>query len=373
MRAADWPWIGPDYATATTPLYHLVAARVIPGREPDDLRAARWVTVALATGVVAGWLYLAARLGLRPVPVVVLVTLVHPNIFWFCFLAMTEIPSLCWGTLGTVALVRLREGILRTLLAAGGFAAAIWTRQIWLFAPLAVAGIAVLGAMENRALRSRSQLLAVAVLTLALAAPIFVAWGGLTPPGHYAVRHTMRFNPAQWLFGLALLGTYFPILGFVAARTRWRLLVFGLAVAAGLVAPFDFLAGWDRGTFDELPQGPMMRFLEVYAAQQSAVSPRLLLAGWIGLGSLTLWRFLSIARQDAVARRVLVVLAALVLVLTVIPETWERYWYATVPLVVLLAERVLAAAGTPRWSRVVTRGYLLLLGVLYFVRQVWTL
>ena len=198
--AAQLPWPNlQDYASATTPLYHLVFAPLswLTEHHLPTLRAANlllsgaclWLVVRCITlwanpklGALGGLI-----VGMSPYFIGPAIRLSTDNA------ALLSVFATLLATHPTTARSPWRASLWST--------AAVWTRQIhvWLLAPILLAGLS--------APKRRSTWLLTALLPIVALAPLAATWGGLTPPS-FARGHETSLNVDVLVMSLGILGAY---------------------------------------------------------------------------------------------------------------------------------------------------------------------
>lgn len=209
-----------DYASATTPLYHLLLAPVAALSDGAVLPL-RACTLALALAMLAFAAALLARRSETPLWGLVLLLLpagLSPYFLGPAVRLSTDDAALLWVIATLWALDGARQSLpgldLRRLgLAAALAAAAVLTRQIhgWLVGMLALLPLLATAASPPRRL---SGLLLAGLPVLALA-PLALLWGGLTPPSFD--EHQASLNADVLITELAVLG------GLGLAHSPWLL------------------------------------------------------------------------------------------------------------------------------------------------------
>jgi len=356
---------------ATPPLYHFMVAG-IAGLTKADLAAARILTASMGVGALWGLYWLASR-RLRSTQAlwVTIVIALHPAILWYCTMAMTEVPSLCWAVLAVVALCALRPPWLAGLGAGTCMMAAVWTRQTWVFLPV----VFLIAAWRTRSsLRGRlgDPMTLAGVIALLAAGALFAMWSGVSPPRDYASSHELALNLGQPLFGLALIGFYLPV---VALSWRVTLLtIAGAAVTTVLVAiPAEsmvrlYLAGQTLAN----PQGTLQSILNLVASKIGHLPAAAVCVLLVALGALAILRLIRAATRNRAIAFMMLCLAGLTLELLLVPQVWERYWSAVVPVTILAG--ILAMEGSERSRKAIRLqyAYLVSVGLAYFIWQLRT-
>jgi 4-amino-4-deoxy-L-arabinose transferase-like glycosyltransferase len=363
----DLPRVDLRHSPAATPLlYHAMVAGAATLIE-DTLVAARIVTATFSLVAIWGLYWLASRpMALeRPLWATVLVA-VNPGFLWHSGLAMTELPSLCWAVLSLVSLMAIHAPI-RAAMASGLCAsAAVWTRQTWVLLPLAFLVAATGEHLRGRRLDGR--LIGAGCLGMLGAVPLFLIWGGFSPPGQYASSHNPTLNPFQPFFGLALLGFYLP--GFaLSSCPRRRVIVIVMAVMLLSLFPSTSpLRVHSAGGLLDNPQGALQGLLNLIAKESI---PRVAAVCWmllIGVGTAGMVRVIRSASAAPSTAFTLLCLAILAFELAAIPQTWERYWSAAIPMTVFLALAAMERSGG-RLALRVQYLYSIALGAAYFIHQ----
>src|SRR5262249_35559793 len=158
----------------------------------------------------------------------------------------------------------------------------------------------------------------------ALSIPIFVIWGGFSPPIRYATPHNLQLTWAQPALALLLMGSYFPILALSMRWTRRAVLIFLLACGAALVVPAGFVQSWRKGEGIVNPMGPIVRSLVTLGHFVPSNAIFVLVIVLIGLGAVVLDRMVSAARSEEYTSFLVLAMAVLVLQLLFVHPAWER-------------------------------------------------
>lgn len=230
-----------DVQTATGPLFHLSIATIA--------RATGWGPIALQ---VAGSLYGAAVLALAVLLarrtgqpgrfLLVAAPLLLAHSFWVCTLWLnTDVAALLFAAMSLVGLIGAQRHPRLLWLVATAAAAAVATRQIyvWLLVPIAAAIILTGAGDWRRRVGKAAAVCAPAALVLVT---LVALWQGLAPP-RFVGGHTTHATWAGVSFGAALLGV-FGALALIALRPsltrkdiRWCGLGAVLASAPAAVFP----------------------------------------------------------------------------------------------------------------------------------------
>lgn len=235
-QALPWPDLS-DYASATTPLYHLMLAPVarLGG---DALLPLRLCTLAFAVGLIAAtgglwarrtaappwglWLLLLP-LGLSPYVLGPAVRLSTDDAALWWVVASLWAMDHAWRRPGSGQGTGADDGADGLswrwhLLAAVLAAAAVLTRQVhgWLVGLLALAPLLAKGLSPTRRLLH----LAVAGLPALALLPLVLLWGGATPPSF--AEHQAGLNPAVLQTELAVLGALGLATSPWLLRGLWR-------------------------------------------------------------------------------------------------------------------------------------------------------
>lgn len=234
-----------DYASATGPLFYVVFGNIgrVLGYNRLLLRLVIFVSAL-------GSLYLFHRIlrlagSAEPWPSVALLA-TTPYFFTLSGLVMTELPALMFGLLSVYAWLRFRAGgrtgdYLLALLAA---VLAIWTRQYFVFLPVAFA-------LSELTKRPRRWIATFAGLVPGLAlVPLVLLWHGLVPPELGA-----RYHPRPQLENITsvLVWTGLYLLPWIFRRPRlWHLGALA-AVPVVVLAPSPGL-GFTRTVLNVLPE-----------------------------------------------------------------------------------------------------------------------
>jgi hypothetical protein len=369
IRQAHFHFSIRDMPSATSPLFLILASLVsLPFRELSVPVLRSFVCILGSVSLFAIYRTLVAKRAPSPWITCVLLS-VHPDYLWYCFMLMTEIPSLLWGVLALRVLSAGRLSGARRVIGGVLCAASVWTRQLWLFLPVSLALTKLPWGRALPALSGERKLFWSGIVGVALSIPLFLIWGGFSPPIRYATPHDLRLTLAQPALGLLLMGAYFPVLA-LGMRWTWKNgLVFLLACVAALFAPADFVQSWRKGEAIVNPMGPIVRALLVLGKFVPAIVIFLLVIGLIGLGAVVLMRMLQAARSAEYSSILVLAMSVLTLQLLFVHPAWERYWMAFVLMAVVLAERTVAVSGSGRAVRYVMRGQLLFMGVGYYVYQ----
>lgn len=252
-RQLPWPDLS-DYASATTPLYHLMLSPVarLTG---DALLPLRACTLAFAVALLVGTGGLWSRRTAAPAGGLWLLLLpvgLSPYVLGPAVRLSTDDAALWWVVASLWALDRARSGPQGLdprahLLAAVLAAAAVLTRQVhgWLVGLLALLPLLASGLSPARRLL---HLLLAGLPALALL-PLALLWGGATPPSF--AEHQAGLNPAVLQTELAVLGALglavspWLLRGLAEAGRGAAVASGAVAVAAGLglmaVAPLPFV------------------------------------------------------------------------------------------------------------------------------------
>lgn len=320
------------YRSATTPLMHLglaVWGRMV-GTEPWKLRV-----IMVLVGIAAAFAFRQILIE-QSDPAVdrnTLFLIVYPYFFWLSFIVMTEVVALLFGLLALRYALRPRPDRGDLARFAIWATLAIFTRQQWLFLPLAAAPYWL---WQDRNL-SRAKWAGIPLLVIA---PLFIAWGGLNPPVFFATSHALVFNPAQFALLLIFVGFYFAP-AVMAKATSWpwrRLWPLGLALLPLLLyAPHvDAIPeSWSLLSVQRNFTGNLARFGELAAR---FLPPAVVLAGYfvlLLLGAVILVKAWSAHRQ-AQAGLLWWLIAVFMLMTALVAQPWERYFLPIVPLLILL-------------------------------------
>lgn len=367
----QFPAVELNRTPAATPLlYHFMAAG-IAGLMNENLLAARILTAFMAVGVLWGLYWLAGRkLQLTQPLWAVIVVALHPAILWYSSMAMTEVPSLFWAVLALVAISTVRPPWLAGLGAGISMAAAVWTRQTWVFLPLVLL-IVVWRKFSFRNLLSDPMTLAGAIALLSAGA-LFIMWGGFAPPGEYASSHALALNLAQPLFGLAMIGLYLPVVAL-----SWRVTPFAIAATAFVTilvcVPADSLVRvYLAGDTLTNPQGPLQGILNLVAAKVGHVPASVVCLALVVLGVLTTMRLILAATWNRAIAFTMLCVATLALLLLLVPQVWERYWSPAVPMTILASIRVMEQSKKSRTMIRLQYAHLICIGLAYFFWQLLT-
>lgn len=326
-----------DYASATTPLYHLVLA--LPVRMGlDSTTALRLLSAAISVPL---FYLLASSLARRwPSPRATLmgVALTLPLIAsnYSLFPGVFVLPdNLAW-LMVLVLLLRAQAGCLSLASCAVSgvlLALLVATRQIhlWVAGPLVVAAFLSGDPQVIKPLWQglRERLGPTLVMTLwvipavLIVAYFYVLWNGLTPPRFQVT--TQSFSPslpAFVLLEIAILSLFFspwlwPVWKSLSRATRWKLVLVGgavgLALAAGPETTWSFADGRASGWWN------LVRKLPVIGGHSSIV---VLLGAPAGAICLGVWGA-GVSRRDRVILGVS--LLAFAAAQTASANVWQRY------------------------------------------------
>ena len=367
---AEFPSVDLLHTPAATPvLYHLIVAGTAP-LAANAVAAARITSAVMSVVALWGIYWLASRkLVLKyPLWTTVLIAL-HPAFLWHSGLIMTELPSLCWAVLGLVCLTTIGSPHWAAISSGVCVSAAIWTRQTWVLLPAALLITAWRNFRRDRVLNG--PLIIAGCSGLLAAAGLFLLWKGFSPPGEYASTHGPTLNLFQPFLGLALVGLYLPML----ALSWWpgkRVIVYAAVTAA--LAPLPGTSPihtYLSGATLENPQGALQGILNLTATRLSPQLAAALLIVLVGIGTIGLARIVRVAKGAPGAAFSLLCLAVLAVELLVIPQNWERYWSAAVPMIVLPSMVAMERKPSSGAALVAQYAYLVALSVAYFLYQLF--
>ena len=256
--AAQWPHCDlSDYASATSPGYHLLLAglRVAISVSDTGLLLANVALACGAAGVVIGWTLRAGRWG----PLLAVPLLLSP---YFVLGAIYLRPDHAgWAIVFLLTALSLRDRFNATSVLVGGgtLALLVFVRQshLWCAAPLFMAALLPYG---RRVDLKRAMLMAAACLpAVAVVYAFYRLWGGLVPPRFQTKEGLLPFGHSGWQHEgpnfavppmiLALLGIagalYLPAVWRRLApfRDAWPMIAVGGLVA--LVVAVSVPTTWD--------------------------------------------------------------------------------------------------------------------------------
>lgn len=371
--AEQWPAVDVvDYASATSPGYHLAMAVVGRAASPGDPGGERAVTIMrLANAMLSLGLLLVAWWGASRIagPLVGL-ALVAPLVFNPYFLGAaifltTDNAALFFVALAMTGLLRREVTPLRGVGLGLAACAAVGVRQIqaWVAAPV---GAACLLASPLRLLApswmrpdrdapARPLMAVVGVIAglapLALLAWFVWRWGGLMPP-RYAAMHNAGMNPATFALAFALAGGLglfvVPMASLDLRRDLRSRVAIALALAGALAAT---LVATDFAP-QERAYGAVWRIVErtpAIGGRSLVLIPGAIVGGLL-LGAL--WSAANRRGRGPTSALLLLSMLGWALAQSFNSMAWQRYFEPF--LLVALAWLVASARGRdaprPRWA-----------------------
>jgi hypothetical protein len=153
---------------------------------------------------------------------------------------------------------------------------------------------------------------------------------------------------------------------------RWRAidgLVFVVGVAAAAWAPVEFMQPWRDGAAIPNPMGAVVKGLDRLGTLFPATWVLTIACVLIGVGLVNARKMIAVAAGDRHLLPLLLGVGTFTVAILFVRPAWERYWVPFIPMGIALSEYVLARTGSPWAVRYAVRGYLIVVGLAYFVYQ----
>ncbi|MCK4871559.1 MAG: glycosyltransferase family 39 protein [Phycisphaerales bacterium] len=316
--AQQWPAVDlRDYASATTPGYHLLAAAVWRHTNPATVRVVSGLACVLAPLLLYG--FVSRRLGPGPGALITCTVCLCNYVIGSAAFLTTDSFSLIFVIVALGAMLRALDGAGRRwlVIAAAAVIAVVLVRQIqvWLCGPLLVT--AWLCRKHDRA----SLPIGMAGCAAAGAAVAYFLWlwGGLTPPS-FAAQHGGGWNFAAIPYILSLFGLLgICYIGFLAP-SRYDKSALLIGAAAGLVIALVFV------TAPSEPAGRWAGVIWLAADKLPVIAGRsvvFIVLCPLGGAAVALWASRTWDRGGGV---LLLSLLAFTIAHTANAQAWQRYY-----------------------------------------------
>lgn len=340
--AAQWPRpVVANYLAAPGPLSLLLLTAIgkVVGFELWKLRFA----AILVTYVTANLFYDLARRHKLPYPLLsTFVFLFFPYTFFHGFTIYTNSFAAMFGVWALRYYLSDEPDAVQYMKGGLMAALAILCRQTYLFLPAGMLLYEVARSIPRVAevLRQRFPSLLALGLPFALVLPLFLIWGGITPPSHQSSKPVF-FSGGRVNFVLIFIGFYFlPML--VSARTAILLRTRRIALLAVVVLlPLIILS---PPVFDEVDQvgavtGLIMHGLDIISSSVT-FSARFaaMFALWLSGLAIVLGEIVDLPWGD-LRGKIITLLGVYLVMIAFTPSTTERYFMDTMPLLILLMHR----------------------------------
>ncbi len=300
-----------DYHSATTPLFHIIFGifSKIVGSEFWKLRLLNLIIGYLTACI----FYQISRDLKNEHPFLnTLLFVFFPYYLILSSLVMTNILGMFFGLLGLKFF--LKEYSQMNLIISSLFSTlAVFTRQFWIFLPLGMLLYFVFVYKTN----ILKELKKIAILSIPIIAflPLIFYWGGISPPG-YEGKYHLAINFNQVIFFLLFIGVYFfPYIVVVNSPIRTKFLFIYLF--------FPIIFFFQK-------RECLGIICEVLRLREDLYLILLVILSLAGLAVIR-----SYILNNKYNIKLISFILAFLGVILLTPQTWERYYFIFVPLLIL--------------------------------------